>query len=174
MGQDHHLIMIVVGVNYRIIKQNLLIFSAQKKQFWVTDQKRAHTEQDSQGSTEIHWFLSHPLMVSHPSAPPSTQFSCQTCRQGHASSLLMGQNCCNYVHKHFPSPRGGQLLFWRATARADLTLKLPTFSWGRWGLVCLKTSGLVTAAAHTDPAVPTSELTENHPVFVSLHAHGVM
>lgn len=42
----------------------------------------------------------------------------------------MGQNCCNYVHEHFPSPRGGQLLFWRATARADLTLKLPTFSWG--------------------------------------------
>lgn len=71
--------------------------------------------------------LSYPLRADHPSAPPSTRFSCQTCRQGHASSLLMGQNCCNYAHKHFLSPRGGQLLFWRAAARVDLTLKLPTF-----------------------------------------------
>lgn len=30
MGQDYHITIIVVGVNYCIIKQHLLIFSAQE------------------------------------------------------------------------------------------------------------------------------------------------
>lgn len=91
--------------------------------------------------TNIHTFIrtrvkhdpSRPLSADHLSTPPSVRFSCQTCRQGHASSLLMRQNRSNYVHRHpssaFLSPWAGQLPSWRGRTHSEgcLSLRRPTF-----------------------------------------------